>query len=329
VFVNLTSGRYLQKSTLKQIFTSTFHNRYNLDEFLNINVSKNIKKIEFDGISFFKTKPELKDYQIFLNHTLISYMKVNENVVFSYRKGTSVYEALFPHRNNRYFLKTDIKSFFGSIDKSLVEQCLLSNINEYPISKDEIETYSKQLLNLITYENKLPVGFTTSSKLSNAVLYEFDNKLEEYCIHNDISYTRYSDDLIFSTNSIDVLDNVINKVESLFNKYYNHLFSLNNKKTKFYKAWERIKILGLVITPNGNITIDKKYKKDVEVIFHYYLTDRVKFNSFFHSRFDSKMSKISGLLNHINGVDKNYILKLRKRYGNYIVDIFLHRDKNE
>ncbi len=329
MFVNLTSGKYLQKSTLKQIFISTFHNRYNFNDFLNINVSNNIKKIEFDGISFFKTKPELKDYQIFLNHTLISYMKVNENVVFSYRKGTSVYEALLPHKNNKYFLKTDIKSFFGSIDKNLIKQCLLSNIDEYPVAQDEIKTYLEQLLNLVIYENKLPVGFTTSSKLSNAVLYEFDNKLEEYCIDNNISYTRYSDDLIFSTNKKDVLDDVINKVENLLNKYYNNLFSINDKKTKFYKAWERIKILGLVITPNGNITIDKKYKKDIEVIFHYYLTNKVKFNDFFNRRFDSKMSKISGLLNHINAVDKNYILKLRKRYGNYIVDIFLHRDKSE
>ena len=329
MFVNLTSGRYLQKLTLKQIFTSIFHNRHNFDDFLNINVSNNIKKIEFDGISFFKTKPELKDYQIFLNHTLISYMKVNENVVFSYRKGTSVYEALSPHRNNKHFLKTDIKSFFGSINKSLVKQCLLSNIDEYPVTQDEIKTYLEQLTNLIIYENKLPVGFTTSSKLSNAVLYEFDNKLEEYCIDNDILYTRYSDDLIFSTNKKDKLNYVISEVQKILNRHYNNLFSLNDKKTKFYKAWERIKILGLVVTPNGNITIDKKYKKDIEVIFHYYLTNRVKFNSFFNRRFDSKMSKISGLLNHINSVDKNYILKLRKRYGNYIVDIFLHRDKNE
>ena len=319
----------LHKLTLRQIFTSVFHNRYNFDSLLNINVTNNITKIEFNGISFFKTEPELRDYQIFLNHTLISYMKVNENVVFSYRKGTSVYEALFPHRNNKFFLKTDIKSFFGSINKDLIEKCLLFNIDEYPVIQDEIKTYLKELLNLISYENKLPVGFTTSSKLSNAVLYEFDNKLEDYCIDNNMSYTRYSDDLIFSTNNKDELEHVIDEVQNILKTYYNNLFSLNHKKTKFYKAWERIKILGLVITPNGNITIDKKYKRDIEVAFHYYLTDRTKFNDFFRRKFDLKMSKISGLLNHINGVDENYILKLRKRYGNYIVDIFLHRDKHE
>ncbi|MEA3316250.1 MAG: reverse transcriptase domain-containing protein [Campylobacterota bacterium] len=318
----------MKQLTLQQAFNLTFHNKFSFNDFLNLDISKHITQQNFKEILFFKTSEELKKYHNFLIYLLIKCMKINKEVVFSYREGVSIYDALYPHKNNQYFFKTDIKSFFGSISEENIKKCFLSNLNEFSIDKTEIKQYINQILNLIVYNNQLPVGFSTSSQLSNAILYIFDNELEEYCIKNDITYTRYSDDLIFSSKNKNNLLNLTTIIQDLLNLHFNNKLFLNKSKTKYFENWEKVEILGLIITKNGYITIDKKLKKNIEVILHFYLTDKKKFDDILNKRFNSKLSKISGLLNHINNIDKGFIIKLRKRYGNFVVDKFIHMDKN-
>lgn len=305
-----------------------FHHKYSFDDFLNIDISQNITKINFHQGIIFKANKKLKAYQVFLNHIIISYMKINKNVVYSYRKESSVYQALFPHKQNKYFLKLDIKSFFDSVNVSLIEKSLIASISEYILLEQDIKKYLKSILNIITYQEKLPVGFSTSPKLSNAILYDFDNEIERYCRLQGITFTRFSDDLIFSANHDGCLEKVIDKTELTLKQYYNNIFSLNPKKTHIYKPWDRVHLLGLVITSDGNITVRQKYKKKIEVAFHYYSTDKIKFADFLKNNFYNSMSSISGTINYMYDIDSSYVLKLKKKYGNYVVDYFMHRPTN-
>jgi RNA-directed DNA polymerase len=104
---------------------------------------------------------------------------------------------------------------------------------------------------------------------------------------------------------------------------------INHKKTKFYNRGNKIKILGAVITPNNMITVDKRLKSDIEILFHFYKTDRLKYNEILEQRFNNNEKKVYGILSYINSLDSAFLLKLRKKYGNYIVDAFLHRSLYE
>ena len=53
---------------------------------------------------------------------------------------------------------------------------------------------------LCTYYNVLPQGAPTSAYISNLVMKAFDEELGGWCKENNISYTRYSDDMTFSGN---------------------------------------------------------------------------------------------------------------------------------
>ena len=53
---------------------------------------------------------------------------------------------------------------------------------------------------LCTYNNYLPQGSPTSSYISNLVMKQSDKDIGHYCDKNNISYTRYSDDLTFLEN---------------------------------------------------------------------------------------------------------------------------------
>ena len=327
----------MNKKSFSDIFQSYFHSKYSFDDFLN---TKLIENINFQSNKFTKfyikdkvnqqLTPEskkLKDYHSFLNNILFKSMNVHQ-CVFSYKEDTNIYDAILLHKDNKNYLKTDLKNFFHNIDGDLIFKYLKNNIGNYPVSKD-IECYLSNIINLIIYEDSLPVGFVTSPSLSNAVLFEFDNFIAHYCIENHIIYTRYSDDLIFSADNYEILKKLQETIQQTLKNLYNDKFELNVEKTQFLNKANKLQLLGLTITPNGHITVDKYIKENTKQLLYFYINNKDKFQKLLEEKYDNKLSKAYGNLNYINDVDKNFIIKLRKKYGNYIVDKFLHGDKSK
>jgi len=318
----------MTKISLEKAFNSYFHDKHTFNNFCNLDITTQYKDIFYSKNTFSPSK-ELKRYQQFLNFFIFDFMEINENVVFSYRKGVSIYDAVYPHKDSKYILNTDIKSFFLHIDKDDIKSLILKNKKNYLIEEDDIERYLNRLVDLVSYNNILPIGAPTSPKISNAYLFEFDKKLEEYCQKNGITYTRYSDDFIFSSDKKDKFKDLLNKIKQLLLKFDLEKMQLNEAKTKLQKKGSKIMLLGLVITPNGTITVDKKIKKEIEVLLHFYISDKEKFKDFFEKNYDSNLEKVSGRLSHIKSIDKQFISKLKRKYGSYIVNSFIHRDIDE
>ncbi len=318
----------MTKISLEKAFNSYFHDKYSFNHFCNLDIKTQYEDIFYSKNTFSPSK-ELKRYQQFLNFFIFDFMKVNKDVVFSYRKGVSTYDAIYPHKDSKYILSTDIKSFFLHIDKEDIKNLILQNKKNYLIQEEDIEHYIDTLVNLVSYNDILPIGAPTSPKISNAYLFQFDNKLQKYCKVEDIIYTRYSDDFIFSSNTNEKFDLLLSTMKELLISFGLESLQLNERKTKLQRKGSRIMLLGLVITPNGTITVDKKIKKEIEVLLHFYLSNKDKFKDFFEKNYDSNLEKVSGRLSHIKSIDKQFITKLKKKYGSYIVNSFVHRDIDE
>jgi len=316
------------KISLEKAFNSYFHDKYSFNHFCNLDIKTQYKDIFYSKNTFSPSK-ELKRYQQFLNFFIFDFMKVNEDVVFSYRKGVSTYDAIYPHKDSKYILSTDIKSFFLHIDKEDIKNLILQNKKNYLIQEEDIEQYIDTLVNLVSYNDILPIGAPTSPKISNAYLFKFDNKLQEYCKVEDIIYTRYSDDFIFSSNTNEKFNLLLVTMKELLISSGLEKLQLNETKTKLQKKGSKVMLLGLLITPNGKITVDKKIKKEIEVLLYFYLSNKDKFKDFFEKNYDSNLEKVSGSLSHIKSIDKQFITKLKKKYGSYIVNSFIHRDIDE
>jgi len=315
----------VSKLSLQNAFNSYFHNKYSFSDFSNLKIESQYKDIFYSKNTYSPSK-KLKRYQRFLNFFIFDLMEVNTDVVFSYRKGVSSYDAVYPHRKSKYIFTTDIKAFFLHIDIDNIRKLILKNTSNFLIKKKDIEININTIVNLVTYKGILPIGAPSSPKISNAYLFELDEKIQEYCKKNEIIYTRYSDDFIFSSE----LKESFIKLESFIKSELKTLgldsFNLNEKKTKIHKRGSRIVLLGLVITPSGYLTVDKTIKKNIEVLLHYYVTDKTKFKDFFEKSYESDLKKISGVLSHIKSIDENFITKLKKKYGSFIVNSFIHRD---
>lgn len=96
-----------------------------------------------------------------------------------------------PHKGNKYKFTTDLQSFYPSIEFKRVNQTFL----KLGFSNH----FSHWLTKLTTWKYKLPQGTPTSTHISNLVFLETDYKLIRLCNENNITYTRYIDDLTFSS----------------------------------------------------------------------------------------------------------------------------------
>ena len=321
--------------TFQEIFQSYFHSKYDFQDFSTIKLDLNCNffqkdtnehifySYKKDKNDFTKESKKLKDFHAFLHDILFQNLYINKSV-YSYKKNCTVYDTVFLHKESKYFFKTDIKNFFHNINKNLILICLRNNLNNFP---EGTEKFIDNILEMITYNNFLPVGFITSPSISNAILYEFDNFMENYSKENNFIYSRYSDDLIFSSNNLDCLKNLKDLVNKKLAELYDNNFILNEEKTKLLNKSKKVKLLGLVITPDNHITVEKHKKENIKQLLYFYKNDKNKFEKLLNEKYNGTLSKAYGSLNYISDIDKSFIAYLRKKYGNFIVDKFLHGAK--
>ena len=135
---------------------------------------------------------------------------VNTQVPNQYVKDIGDFLAL--HSSEKiYFFKTDIQSFYDSIDLNTlykkiepfvevsVLQLIKTAINTITVSKGSSSLFSYQQPRL----NGIPQGLSISNILAGISMLDFDESIESSCDGNTL-YKRYVDDiLILSTNPID------------------------------------------------------------------------------------------------------------------------------
>ncbi len=173
----------------------------------------------------------------------------------AYHKGVSLKDNALVHVNKKIILKLDIKNFFDNISFYQVYNSCFP-IEYYPKSVGMILTY------LCTYDGHLTQGSPTSSYISNLVMRDFDEEIGNYCVNNNISYSRYSDDMTFS-GDFDVSELII-KVRKMLLKLG---FELNKDKISIINKSRSQNVTGLVV--NEKVQVCKKYRNKIRQEIYY------------------------------------------------------------
>jgi RNA-directed DNA polymerase len=314
----------MTSNSLQSLFEAMHHGKYEFDDFLNAQVSKDYDVVKLNGRLICRPNKKLKAYQQFLNAFICEYLDINPRVVFSYRKGINPHAAISAHAAGRAFFQADISNFFGSIDSDLIRRTLETRSSRVPVN--DLPQYHKRILELTTAaDGFLAVGFVTSPPISNACLTGFDDALEALCLKAGLTYTRYSDDLVISAPSREALQAIQSQVDSLLKSHSSAKLKLNPDKNKFTSVGRKIKILGMVILPSGRVTIDMELKRRIEYLLHFYATNREKFLNAVDSDLKTGIEQLSGYINYANAADALYLDKLRKKFGSTVIDSFLHK----
>lgn len=310
---------------LAELFDDRFQGNRQFSDFLACQSDEHVRLTAASGTKSFTADDELRAYHLFLQSNVVEHLYTSKESVFSYRKNFGIVDAVKPHADSKYFYKTDLQSFFASIDDEMVLNTIKANRLRLPfVSSDEL---LKHVVQVLTFGGTLPPGFATSPGLSNACLYRFDQQFGDFCKARDLIYTRYSDDIIVSGSNLDTLRVGAYMVTEALRTLYGSKFFINSYKSKFFHKGKKVKLLGLIILPNGRITVDRRLKNLVESLIYFYTTNSLRFVQMVGGDVDKGEKKIAGYLNHFKSIDAAYIEKLRRKYGANTIDMFINLPK--
>jgi RNA-directed DNA polymerase len=173
--------------------------------------------------------------------------------------GRSIKTNALPHQKKKYVLNMDIQDFFPSVSFFRVRAVL-------QIKPTEINKPLAHIIgNFCTLDGKLPQGAPTSPVITNIICQKLDRKLNSYCQKMGIVYTRYADDLTFSSDNNLLGEDFQNKIKEIL---LQEGFNVKEEKTRIRKPNMRQEVTGLVVNEKLNIT--REYIRNLRSMIHNY-----------------------------------------------------------
>lgn len=102
-------------------------------------------------------------------------------------------------------------------------------------------------------------------------MYYFDEEMRLICDDRRIKYTRYADDLTFSSNVKNVLFEIPNIVACVLEKETQGLIKINKNKTVFSSKAHNRHITGVTLTNDGKLSIGRDRKRLFSSMIHKFL----------------------------------------------------------
>lgn len=175
--------------------------------------------------------------------------------IYGFTKGKSFIDNARQHHGARHLLNVDIKDFFPSISTQVVESIFLA----FGYNK----TVSSFLAEICTYEGALPQGAPSSPKLANFALSPCDIKIQNLAVETGVHYTRYADDLTFSSDK-KIPSEIISEIKGVL---FSNSFFLNDKKTRFMGPNQTKEVTGLTLGKEG-VALSKNFINGTRGWFH-------------------------------------------------------------
>jgi retron-type reverse transcriptase len=137
-------------------------------------------------------------------------------------------------------------------------------------------------------------------------MFEFDDQWSRYCRERGVAYSRYADDLYFSTDEPNILDHLLVDLRLDLRVREWPKLVINDEKTVFTSRKRRKMVTGLLITPSGHISLGRKRMRFIKgLVFR---------NSL--GQLDHKSAlKLKGLIAFANSVDSSFVDRLRAKFG--------------
>ena len=233
---------------------------------------------------------DLKEIQKKLANALenfqTEYIKENQiqakvSHAFEKKKGIITNSAI--HRYKRVVLNLDLENFFESFHFGRVRGFFEKNRNFcFPI---EVATILAQLA---CYKGSLPQGAPSSPIITNLICNILDMRLLKTARKYKLDYTRYADDLTFSTNDKRFLEDREKFLDEVIEVIKKSGFMLNTKKTRLSLNNSRQMVTGLVVNKKINVPRD------------YYKKTRAMANSLYKEG-EFKIDDLQGTINQLEG----------------------------
>jgi RNA-directed DNA polymerase len=238
-----------------------------------------------------------------------------DDLAHGFKRDRSIITNAIKHQKRRYVFNIDLQDFFPTINFGRVRGFFIKDANFMLDTK-----VATILAQIACHENGLPQGAPCSPVVSNLIGHVLDIRLCKLASANGCTYSRYADDITFSTNKPDFPSSIARRVPGEAHKWevgdkleeavVSAGFVINPVKTRMQYRSSRQTVTGLVV--NRKVNIRTEYRRTVRAMAHRLF----KTGSFQQIRMvpDAKgvltpimangtMAQLHGMLGHIDDVD--------------------------
>lgn len=184
---------------------------------------------------------------------------------YGFVEGKSIVDGAKIHVGKNYVYNIDLKDFFHSFDLNRVK---MGFYNQPFNLKGELEPLAYLIACLTTYKingkRVLPQGSPSSPSITNLLCWRLDHRLSGMAKRFGVDYTRYADDITFSSNHNCYKDKFLTELKKIIKT---EGLSINPKKTRLQSKLIRQEVTGLTVNQKLNVT--GKYIKDVRMYLYY------------------------------------------------------------
>lgn len=175
------------------------------------------------------------------------------------------------HVGQRLVLNIDLEDFFPTINFGRVRGLFIAA--PFKLGPAAASVFAQ----LCTYRNGLPQGAPTSPALSNFIAADLDRRLARLARESNVRYTRYADDITFSSNQPTLPQTLIvsthaeggpgvQLAEPLERAITASGFSVNAKKVRLQTRHQRQSVTGLQVNSKANVS--RKRVRHVRAMLH-------------------------------------------------------------
>ena len=238
-----------------------------------------------------------------------------DRIAHGFKRKRSIITNARQHRNKRFVFNLDLENFFGTINFGRVRGFFMKDKNFALHPK-----VATILAQIACYQKALPQGSPCSPVISNLIGHVLDIHLVRLSAQTGCTYTRYADDLTFSTNKQEFpsmvartavgSEHVWEPGKELVRLVIRSGFTINAKKTRMQYRDSRQEVTGLVV--NSRVNVRHEYRHNVRAMVNRLLSTG-SFD-FEHTttgptgvktttRTPGRSTQLHGMLAFIDGVD--------------------------
>lgn len=258
---------------------------------------------------------ELKAIQRSISKLVLENMPVHGCAV-AYRKRIGILHNATMHSGSNPILKLDFEKFFNSITAEAWTR-YLSSQKTISLSRREITLLTRALF---WGEGKadprcLSIGAPTSPLVSNVLMFAFDVEMSTFSTIHGITYTRYADDITVSSRDIRTLQLFERHLRQYINRIRTPALTLNEEKRAIYSAGNRRMVTGLILTPDGKVSIGRDRKREISALIHRFSLGILPYD---------RHGYLHGMLAFAVSIEPEFASRMSEKYGNDIIRDILH-----
>ncbi len=256
----------------------------------------------------------IKELQRWLVKEVLNDLPVHDCAT-AYRKNSSIKRNAELHAPQNFLLKMDFSNFFPSISG----QDISKHLRKYVPGQFDAED-----LNLINSALLwrprggeglvLSIGAPSSPYISNSIVFDFDNLIADHCAGLGVVYSRYADDMAFSTSEPGVLREIEKFVGVTCAALDYPTLQINANKTVHTSKKHRRFVTGLTLSSEGNISLGRDRKRLIRSMI--YRASQAKLTTL-------EMKTLGGWLAFAIDVEPQFVAGLQKKFGSRLLDQLL------